>query len=108
MYGFQGSCPPVSQATTVALSPNAEIIAFARSLPNKITLWGKNSSELKRRLSGHFLAIRDLAFTPSGNLLVSGSDDFTIRFWNVRTGQLIRTLEGMGHPLIQSIFELAM
>ncbi|KAI0029068.1 WD40-repeat-containing domain protein, partial [Vararia minispora EC-137] len=33
--------------------------------------------------------IRSLAFSPDGSLIASGSDDRTIRVWNVKTGELI-------------------
>jgi Tol biopolymer transport system component len=41
---------------------------------------------------GHTGAIRGLAFTPDGKELVSSSWDRTIRFWNVKTGELNRII----------------
>ena len=38
-----------------------------------------------------------LLFSPE--ILYSGSDDSTIRFWNVETGQLIHTLKGHKGPV---------
>ena len=34
-----------------------------------------------------------LAFSPDGTMLVSGSRDKTIKFWEIPSGQLIRTVE---------------
>jgi WD40 repeat protein len=35
-----------------------------------------------------------VAFSPDGRLLASGSDDHTVKLWDVETGQEVRTLRG--------------
>jgi hypothetical protein len=47
-----------------------------------------------RVLVGHTAYVAAVAFSPDGNLLASGSEDGTIRFWNWQTGKLLRTLKG--------------
>lgn len=42
----------------------------------------------------HIEAIFSVAISPDGQTLVSGSYDATIKVWNLRTGQLLRTLSG--------------
>jgi len=42
-------------------------------------------------LSGHTKYVRSLAFSLDGTLLVSGSDDNTIKLWDVQTGGAIKT-----------------
>ena len=45
-----------------------------------------------RKLRGHRGHINDVAVTPDGDCIVSGSDDRTIRVWDIVTGQAVRTL----------------
>jgi WD40 repeat protein/uncharacterized caspase-like protein len=47
---------------------------------------------------GHRALVKDLAFTPDGDLLVSASDDKTIRVWDWRSGVTIRTIRGQIGP----------
>lgn len=57
---------------------------------------------------GHRDFIKDLAFTPDGELLVSASDDKTIRVWDWRSGTTIRTIRGeIGHRNHGKIFAIA-
>ncbi len=47
---------------------------------------------LRHTLKGHTKFIYDLAWSPDGNTLASGSEDTTIRLWDTHTGQHIHTL----------------
>ena len=38
--------------------------------------------------------VRAVAFSPDGRTVLSGSDDYTLKSWDVATGKLIRTFEG--------------
>ena len=44
--------------------------------------------------SGHSDGVKSVAFSPDGNTIVSGSDDYSIKLWNPETGDVIRTLNG--------------
>ena len=43
--------------------------------------------------SGHTDKVWSVVFHPQGHLLASGSDDQTIKLWDTRTGECIRTLK---------------
>ncbi len=46
--------------------------------------------KLFKNLSGHTDKVRCIAFITGKNLLISGSDDRTIRWWDIKTGQQIK------------------
>src|SRR5438552_12430957 len=45
-------------------------------------------------LKGHDGAVRCVAYSPDGRMLASGSDDSTIKLWDVATGKGRATLKG--------------
>ena len=57
-----------------------------------IRLWHVSTGDLKGTLMGHAAAVRDVAFSPSGEILVSGSSDGELRFWEVKTGETLNTV----------------
>ncbi|OQE12757.1 hypothetical protein PENFLA_c063G02943 [Penicillium flavigenum] len=59
------------------------------------------SAELQA-LEGHSNWVQSVAFAPDSRLLVSGSDDNTLRLWDTVTGRLQQTLEGHSH-FVQSV-----
>ena len=54
------------------------------------TTWGEMVHELK----GHTKQVTALAFTPDGRRVLTGSDDRTMRLWDLDTGQEVRRIEG--------------
>ncbi len=68
------------------------IVMSSSAFPVKAS--GENSKLLEFvTQSGHSGAIYEIAFSPDGVLLATGSSDGNIKLWDVSTGWLIRTLE---------------
>jgi WD40 repeat protein len=55
-------------------------------------------------LTGHTDWVNSVAFSPDGKLLASGSDDYTIKLWDVATGQEVRTLKGHTYFVLSVAF----
>jgi WD40 repeat protein len=53
----------------------------------RISIWDVASGQRRGDLRGHTGAVYDLAFTHDGSILVSGSRDKTVRFWDVANKQ---------------------
>jgi len=60
-----------------------------------------SAEELKPRatLTGHDLRVSCVAFSPDGKVLASGSDDETIKLWNVARREASATLRGHSGPV---------
>ena len=50
--------------------------------------------EVESELKGHTDCVMSVAFSHDGSQVVSGSDDMTVRIWNVMTGEIEARLEG--------------
>jgi nicotinamide mononucleotide adenylyltransferase len=56
------------------------------------------------KIEGHAGAVRSVAFSPDGQLIVSGSDDKTVRVWDASTGTERHTMHGHHHRVFSVAF----
>jgi RNA polymerase sigma factor (sigma-70 family) len=71
-------------------SPDGKVLAVSGQ--QTIELWDPEAERLLHTLTGHKDIVWCMAFSSDGKTLVSGSDDKTIRFWDVATGQQARQI----------------
>ena len=92
------------QVTSVAFSSQG-ILASA-SFDRTIRLWQSDTWENRPviTLVGHVQAVLAVAFSPNGQILATGSDDKTIKLWDVSTSEVIHTLSGHCWSVVTVVF----
>jgi len=71
-------------ASSVTFSPNGRQVAVACDW--KILLYDVDSTYPRLTMGGHKGVVQNVAFTPDGTRLLSGSGDRTVRVWDVASG----------------------
>ncbi|KAI8682368.1 Ricin B-type lectin domain-containing protein [Fusarium sp. Ph1] len=88
------------QQSPVANSFSDHIPQWMSLRPARETLW----TDCQQILEGHQDAVTSVAFSPDSSLLVSASDDHTVRLWRVSDGKCIQELLGHKDAVFSAIF----
>lgn len=87
-----GSLEMNSFVEGLTISPDGKILAIGCGDKN-VYLVDIATSRIIRVLIGHEKSVKAVAFSPNGQVLVSSSDDSTIKCWNTNTGKEIATID---------------
>jgi len=69
--------------SSVAVDPSGEVVCAGSLDSFNIHIWSVQTGQLLDQLSGHEGPVAALAFAPSGDTIVSGSWDHTVRVWSI-------------------------
>jgi len=87
---------------TMALSPNEEFLAVGGFILGSgkngkragvIRIYNYQNGKLLKLLKSHLDIVNDLAFSPDGRFLISGSSDKTSKIWRVKDFSLVNTIK---------------
>ena len=77
------TAPSQLSFSSVAIDPSGEVVCAGSLDSFNIHIWSVQTGQLLDQLSGHEGPVASLAFAPSGNIVVSGSWDHTVRLWSI-------------------------
>ena len=83
----------VLRSFTWTLSYHNGTIAIG-SGPGDIIILNSTTGTQRAVLSGHTDKVKCVEFSSDGTLLVSGSDDNTVKLWDIQTGGVVKTFSG--------------
>jgi WD40 repeat protein len=90
----------------LAIHPNSRLAAFpryrARHEPHGVQLWDLEEGNRLKVIEGHTKPVCSVAFSPSGELLASGSEDSQVKLWDLASG---KELQSMKHPAIPRVLD---
>ncbi|GJF00339.1 WD40 repeat domain-containing protein [Phanerochaete sordida] len=94
----------INQSTSVSLSTDGKLLAAANR--NTIIIWRLEDGLTVQRLErdGHTDTIRQIAFSPDGQHVVSGADDTLALVWDTKTGDVVHRLEGHEQAVYCAVF----
>ena len=95
--------PEGSNVQAVAFSRNGKMFASADAMTRTVTIWNAHSLQPLQFLNPEGRA-DDLAFDPTGNVLISAGPAAPVIIWNIRTGHLIHRLLGPDSGVNQVAF----
>jgi len=83
--------PSVFSTGSVAFSPDGRLLAIGNM--NYVVVWNiANGRRVLPPFTGHQDYVTRIAFTFDGKTLLTGSQDRSLRLWNLATGQQVATV----------------
>mmetsp|Transcript_6250 Transcript_6250/g.22223 ORF Transcript_6250/g.22223 Transcript_6250/m.22223 type:complete len:926 (-) Transcript_6250:29-2806(-) len=71
---------------TVAINSTGEWLAFGSATLGQLLVWEWQSETYVLKQQGHAYGLNSLAYSPDGQMLVTGGDDGKVKVWNTTSG----------------------
>jgi WD40 repeat protein len=85
-YTIKASSKPMTLGYALPVSPNPDRPYFATGAEHgRVALWHLETGEAIRSIQAHTSAVTALTFSPDGRFLVSGSNNSTIKLWDLES-----------------------
>jgi hypothetical protein len=83
-----------------AFSPDSSLVAAGCKTPRApLAIWDTATCTLQKEIIGHSSYVTDVQFTPDGKLVVSASDDHTVRLWDWANNRMHSIIADSAHPI---------
>ena len=82
------------EVQSVSITPDGKK-AVSASSDKTLRVWYPEWGGIKT-LRGHTAGVHSVSITPDGKRAVSGGGDGTLRLWDLKSGQCLKTLDGVG------------
>ena len=82
------------EISSLSFHPAGQLFASNNAISSTIRFWDTQNGKCVKVLQCDDDIVTSIAFSPDGNTLVSGSSDQKIIFWDVTSGNRLRTLGG--------------
>jgi hypothetical protein len=96
---FLARLPHVNAPEITALASSKGLLLASGCKQGTIRIWNPLKN-INRMLKGHARAIRSLHFNKSADLLLSSSQDRTVRLWSVVLAQCLHTIKTDDYPIM--------
>ncbi|KAG2487144.1 hypothetical protein HYH03_014257 [Edaphochlamys debaryana] len=87
---FDVQTPSVS---AMAFSPDAKVLATGGGASKAVRLWDVGSGKAAGELEGHLEEVLSISWSPNSRSIASGSEDKSIKLWDVATRECTATLK---------------
>jgi len=94
--GGEGGGGHEGDAYGVCLHLEQSLALASAGYDKTVRVWDVDTLKEVRTFYGHTGSVTSLAYSAQGNLIISGSKDNSVRFWDIVSGLLVNSMDNVG------------